>query len=458
MPRSYVKIARDEIFQALLLTSCLARDRRRRRHVVHGRPRSRARPSPFTRRRSSSAERRRCRSRSNRRRRSPAPSSTSSRTASPSPLADLKTRSRGRQAGDVSATIGRDGLVNGPATLDRRCRPQDVLRPAHRLQQRDARARRSGSIRRGSPWSRSITSSISAAPSSWCCGRRRKTSRPACRSATRAIRFYPGIGGRHQRSGGARRLLRAPARSGHQRAHHRLRARCRRQRGDHAGRASAVREEVRPVEDSDRSAVSRSRRAGDRVEHAGPEGRHRLSGGAAEGLPRDQRQPAQEEQRLHRRRWRRRASRRCCGPRRSRRWATRRSSRASPIAAPISSTTRRSTSRCTSASISPPCSRRRCTPSNAGVVVHADFLGIYGNCVILDHGLGVQSLYAHLSTIGVKVGDAVTKGQELGRTGIDRASRRRSPALHDAGAGRAGESRRVVGRALAAGPRQPEDH
>ena len=55
--------------------------------------------------------------------------------------------------------------------------------------------------------------------------------------------------------------------------------------------------------------------------------------------------------------------------------------------------------------------------SNAGVVVFADFLGIYGNCVIVDHGLGVQSLYAHLSTIGSKVGDTVTKGQELGRTG-----------------------------------------
>ena len=51
------------------------------------------------------------------------------------------------------------------------------------------------------------------------------------------------------------------------------------------------------------------------------------------------------------------------------------------------------------------------------MVVFADFLGIYGNCVILDHGLGVQSLYAHMSTIGVKVGDSVTKGQELGRTG-----------------------------------------
>jgi murein DD-endopeptidase MepM/ murein hydrolase activator NlpD len=55
--------------------------------------------------------------------------------------------------------------------------------------------------------------------------------------------------------------------------------------------------------------------------------------------------------------------------------------------------------------------------SNTGVVVFADFLGIYGNCVIIDHGLGVQSLYAHLSSIGVKVGETVNKGQELGRTG-----------------------------------------
>jgi murein DD-endopeptidase MepM/ murein hydrolase activator NlpD len=55
--------------------------------------------------------------------------------------------------------------------------------------------------------------------------------------------------------------------------------------------------------------------------------------------------------------------------------------------------------------------------SNAGVVVFADFLGIYGNCVIVDHGLGVQSLYAHLSSIGAKVGETVAKGQELGRTG-----------------------------------------
>jgi murein DD-endopeptidase MepM/ murein hydrolase activator NlpD len=52
-----------------------------------------------------------------------------------------------------------------------------------------------------------------------------------------------------------------------------------------------------------------------------------------------------------------------------------------------------------------------------GIVVHAADLGIYGNCVIIDHGLGVQSLYGHLSSIGVKVGDKVEKGQEIGRSG-----------------------------------------
>jgi murein DD-endopeptidase MepM/ murein hydrolase activator NlpD len=56
--------------------------------------------------------------------------------------------------------------------------------------------------------------------------------------------------------------------------------------------------------------------------------------------------------------------------------------------------------------------------SNAGKVLFADELGIYGNCVILDHGMGVQSLYAHLSSIEVKVGDTVTKEQQLGRSGM----------------------------------------
>jgi murein DD-endopeptidase MepM/ murein hydrolase activator NlpD len=53
-----------------------------------------------------------------------------------------------------------------------------------------------------------------------------------------------------------------------------------------------------------------------------------------------------------------------------------------------------------------------------GVVVHADYLGIYGNCVIIDHGLGVNSLYAHLSSMDVKVGDRVEKGQVVGKSGM----------------------------------------
>ncbi len=56
--------------------------------------------------------------------------------------------------------------------------------------------------------------------------------------------------------------------------------------------------------------------------------------------------------------------------------------------------------------------------AEAGTVVHASDLGIYGNCVVIDHGLGVQSLYGHLSSIGVKVGDHVEKGSELGRSGM----------------------------------------
>jgi len=55
--------------------------------------------------------------------------------------------------------------------------------------------------------------------------------------------------------------------------------------------------------------------------------------------------------------------------------------------------------------------------SNDGVVVYADRLGIYGNCVVVDHGYGLQSIYAHLSEIGVKPGQAVKKREVLGKSG-----------------------------------------
>ena len=56
--------------------------------------------------------------------------------------------------------------------------------------------------------------------------------------------------------------------------------------------------------------------------------------------------------------------------------------------------------------------------ANRGKVVYADELGIYGNCVIIDHGMGVQSLYGHLSSIDVKAGQMVEKEQEIGRSGM----------------------------------------
>lgn len=55
--------------------------------------------------------------------------------------------------------------------------------------------------------------------------------------------------------------------------------------------------------------------------------------------------------------------------------------------------------------------------ANRGRVVFAGWLGIYGNCVIIDHGMGLQSLYAHLSSLEVAAGDMVELDQRIGRTG-----------------------------------------
>jgi murein DD-endopeptidase MepM/ murein hydrolase activator NlpD len=55
--------------------------------------------------------------------------------------------------------------------------------------------------------------------------------------------------------------------------------------------------------------------------------------------------------------------------------------------------------------------------SNDGMVVYADYFGIYGNCVMIDHGCGLLSLYGHLSSINVKVGQHVKKKEVLGRSG-----------------------------------------
>lgn len=55
---------------------------------------------------------------------------------------------------------------------------------------------------------------------------------------------------------------------------------------------------------------------------------------------------------------------------------------------------------------------------NAGRVLHAGWLGIYGRAVLLDHGCGLASLYGHLSDTTVMAGQAVSKGQAIGHSGM----------------------------------------
>jgi murein DD-endopeptidase MepM/ murein hydrolase activator NlpD len=55
--------------------------------------------------------------------------------------------------------------------------------------------------------------------------------------------------------------------------------------------------------------------------------------------------------------------------------------------------------------------------SNDGQVMMAEFFGIYGNAVVIDHGYGLLSLYGHMSSFAVKEGDTVTRGQTIGQSG-----------------------------------------
>jgi murein DD-endopeptidase MepM/ murein hydrolase activator NlpD len=70
----------------------------------------------------------------------------------------------------------------------------------------------------------------------------------------------------------------------------------------------------------------------------------------------------------------------------------------------------------------------RVVAAEAGQVILADWFGAYGKAVVIDHGGGVTTTYAHLSVIGVNDGQKVTRGQAIGRVGSTGVST--GPHLH----------------------------
>jgi len=56
--------------------------------------------------------------------------------------------------------------------------------------------------------------------------------------------------------------------------------------------------------------------------------------------------------------------------------------------------------------------------ANAGIVRFAGSMGIYGNAVLIDHGMGLSTLYGHLSGIQVKPDQSVKRGETIGLSGM----------------------------------------
>ena len=60
--------------------------------------------------------------------------------------------------------------------------------------------------------------------------------------------------------------------------------------------------------------------------------------------------------------------------------------------------------------------------ADSGTVILARYYGSYGNCVIIDHGNNVVTLYGHMSRLGVSAGQSVSRGQTIGYVGSTGAS------------------------------------
>lgn len=66
--------------------------------------------------------------------------------------------------------------------------------------------------------------------------------------------------------------------------------------------------------------------------------------------------------------------------------------------------------------------------ADGGTVIYAGSMGGYGNVVLINHGGGISTLYAHLSSISVSNGSSVSQGQVVGRVGSTGVSS--GPHLH----------------------------
>ena len=71
-------------------------------------------------------------------------------------------------------------------------------------------------------------------------------------------------------------------------------------------------------------------------------------------------------------------------------------------------------------------SSRSILAADNGVVVSAGWSGAYGNRIEIDHNNGYKTLYAHLSSINVSVGQTVSRGSKIGVMG----STGRSTGVH----------------------------